>query len=122
MVKKKEYCHCGFPQSTPPHDHNAQWKYEYRLVWQRDGCVKKIRRFAKYESAKRYSLLFGPTPWKYSKANPDDYIQFPDTESGHMGETYRERFEAQKEELPPIEYFLIERRKIGDWEVYDEGD
>lgn len=51
---------------------------------------------------------------------PDDYHSLPDEDSGLRGETWRESYERRKAELPPIEFVLIERRKIGDWELNDQ--
>ena len=48
LVYEKIYCHCGFPQSIPPHDHNSKQKKNYCL---RDiNILRKILKHVKSHS------------------------------------------------------------------------
>jgi len=92
-------------------------EFEYRIIWKRKGYKKKFRRYATLAGARRYSILLGPEPWKYYTGdNADNYVCCSGFECNCSGETYRQLSEVMKEKLPPIEFMLIERRKIGEWE------
>ena len=91
-------------------------KFEYRVIWKRKGLSRKFRPFARLEFAKRYSMLLGPEPWKYSNNDPDDYKCCSGFECSCGGQTWREESEYRNKNQPPIEFLLIERRHVGDWE------
>jgi hypothetical protein len=91
---------------------------EYRVVWKREGLRRKARRYARLASAERHlNMLTSDEPWRFYPEPVDD----PDErccdgrECGCYGETERQRVEAMRAEMPPMEYARIETRPVGEW-------
>lgn len=93
--------------------------FEYRVRWKRHGLNPKSKYYQSLSKAKKFTILFGEEPWKYFGKQPDDWYHEPETEMEtgmviNKGSTYREVLCDQ--DTPEVEWFLIERRKIGEWE------
>jgi len=91
-------------------------KYEYRVVYQREGCRKRIKRCAKEATAKRFMKLLGPEPWTAFNQDPDEYECCDGWECGCTGKTIREWSDFQLLEMPRLEFARIERREVAEWE------
>jgi len=95
---------------------------EYRVVWKREGCDRKVRRYATRSGAERFLLLFGPEPWlAYAPGcdpdKPDCCAGRKSDECGCDGMTPRQRAAATDAELPKLEWVRLEEREVGAWKV-----
>ena len=86
---------------------------EFRVVWKRDGCRRKTKRFRYLKVALRKVGTLGPEPWTALGKDADAYHCCSGRECGCGGETWRTWFAHL--ELPPLEYIFIEEREIGTW-------
>ena len=93
-------------------------KYEYRLVWKRNGVSVRQRKFTRLASAEKYQLLLGKEPWKYGGQSGDDYKCCSGMECGCGGITWKEH--SEKMELPEIEFTRIDKREVSDWQKVSE--
>lgn len=91
-------------------------KYEYRVIYQREGCRKRIKRCAKEETAERFMKLLGPEPWTAFGQDPDEFECCDGWECGCTGKTVREWSAFQRLEMPNLEFARIERREVAEWE------
>lgn len=91
-------------------------KYEYRVIYQREGCRKRIKRCAKEATAERFMKLLGPEPWTAFDQDPDDFECCDGWECGCTGKTVREWSDFQRLEMPRLEFARIERREVAEWE------
>jgi hypothetical protein len=89
---------------------------EYRVVWKREGCHRKERRFARVATAERFLLLFGPEPWTAYGAEPGRPYCCSGYECGCGGLTERQRTAEERAKMPPLEYVRMESRLVGLWE------
>lgn len=91
-------------------------KYEYRVIWQREGFRKKRRKFAAEKNAERFMKLLGPEPWTAFDQDPDDMECCDGYMCGCTGMTIREWSDHQRKEMPKLEFARIERRQVDEWE------
>jgi len=91
-------------------------KFEYRVIWKRQHCKIKSKRFALLGNAKKYMLLLGPTPWEYWGAKADDYACCSGRECGCSGMTNREESIKARETMQEIEFIKLEKRKVDEWD------
>ena len=99
-------------------------KQEYRVVWKREGCSKRTKKFAQKKYADRFvRLLSDPEPWKAYGYKGDDYVccHGERDECGCGGMTYAESFNQKREGLPKLLEVKIEQREVGSWETPAEG-
>ena len=100
-------------------------RYEYRVVWKRQGMKRKTRRYAHLKSAQRFVMLLGPEPWKALNVDPDSpHCRSPE-ECTCQGGTWRDYLERGREGygpdgMPHIEYVHIERRLTFEWDSLPE--
>lgn len=90
---------------------------EYRVVWQREGRVQQVRRYAKERGAQmRYALLTSSTPWTLLGYAANDYVccRGRIDECGCEGETFAEKTKRINAETP-LKFVRIESRSIGEW-------
>lgn len=90
---------------------------EFRVVWEREGQHRKVRRYARREAAQRFMLLFGPEPWKaYAPIpDPDRFACCSGYECGCGGLTYRQQSEEKRASLPALKFMRLEVRAVGTW-------
>lgn len=89
---------------------------EYRVIWQREGRVQQVRRYAKEKGARmRYELLTGAEPWKLLGYKASDYVCCAGTECGCGGETFKQKTERINAETP-LKIARLEVRTVGDWQ------
>ncbi len=91
---------------------------EYRIVWKREGCRQKAKRFVSLKAAQRKMRVLGPEPWtafdKFSgRDEPDNYSCCDGHECGCGGLTVRQWWKQLG--LPKMEYIHIEKREVGKW-------
>lgn len=91
-------------------------KYEYRVIYQREGCRKRIKRCAKEATAERFMKLLGPEPWTAFKQDPDYWYCCDGWMCGCDGYTIREHSDAIRKDMPKLAFARIERRAIDGWE------
>lgn len=91
-------------------------KYEYRVVYQREGCRKRVKRYAREATAERFMKLLGPEPWTAFNQDPDEFECCDGWECGCTGKTIREWSDFQRLEMPRLEFARIERREVAEWE------
>lgn len=95
-----------------------QATHEFRVVWQREGKVQRIHRYATKQGAeRRLSILTSDNPFPALGVNPDDRVCCGGDMCGCGGLTYRERHEVLKRDLPSLLYARIEQRTIGAWQA-----
>lgn len=97
--------------------------YEWRVVWQREGCDQRRKLFQREHAARRRFLFLGPEPWLASGRNPDE--RWCCSGSGMDGcpcggLTVREHEAEVVKELPALIYVRMERREVKDWEPLTE--
>jgi len=96
-------------------------RQEYRVVWKRDGCRRKEKRYVRRASAEKFITLLGQEPWKAFGRAPDDYFCCAGSkyECGCGGITVREDSDNRRERQPVIEYAYMETRTVvaSDWQV-----
>lgn len=93
-------------------------KYQYRVVWRREGHERRVKEFATLEAAERRVSILNGTPEEAFLAlgiNPDEEICCNGYMCGCQGETYGEKDARMREQLSPIEYIRLEERRIGPW-------
>lgn len=90
-------------------------RYEYRVVWQREGQARKTKRYATLFGAERYVVLLGPEPWRAHRQNPDALACCDGRDDGCGGLTVRESYLAHRKDMPPVVSVAIERRVVGVW-------
>jgi hypothetical protein len=90
---------------------------EYRVVWKREQCRRKVKRFASLKMAQRRVLSLGPEPWlgatESRRRDPDRLNCCDGHECGCNGLTVRQWWERLA--LPKLEYIYIEQREVGTW-------
>jgi hypothetical protein len=79
-------------------------RFEYRVVWQREGRTQQVKRYAKLSGALlRHALLVSAEPWKYVGKKASDYVCCSGRECGCGGEAYQSKTERiAKENAPDI--------------------
>lgn len=92
-------------------------KREYRVIWKRVDCRQKVKRYARRESAERFMRLFGPEPWTVYGKEPDALWCCSGYECACRGITEREKSDADRAEMPALEYVRLECREVGEWEA-----
>ena|SRR3990167_9333213 len=99
---------------------DAAERYQYRVLWRREGLRPTQRLFARDATARRFLLLFGDEPWraylKHGEA-PDDLVCCAGHECGCGGHTYRQQAEDRRKHQPALLYARVERRRVGSWET-----
>jgi hypothetical protein len=95
--------------------------YQYRVIWQREGCRKKFKLCARLSTAERHiGLLTSNEPWKHihdlKELGPDDLFCCDGYQCGCGGNTCAEHFTEKRESLPKLLYAEIEKRSVGEWE------
>lgn len=94
-------------------------KFEFRVVWQREGHVQQVKRYAKLGGAiLRHGLLTSPTPWEFLGKKASDWVCCGGRECGCGGETFQAKTERIAQE-GPLRYVRMECRVIGEWEKYE---
>jgi hypothetical protein len=90
---------------------------EYRVVWKRKECRRKVKRFSSLKAAQRKMLVLGPEPWLgasgYRQRDPDSLNCCDGHQCGCNGLTVRQWWEQLG--LPELEYIHIEQREVGTW-------
>jgi hypothetical protein len=92
---------------------------EYRVVWKREGCRKKVRTFATRRGASRQLARLGPEPWTAYGKGPDDLRCCKGYGCGCDGLTEREWAESLATEMPPLEFVRLESRPALPWKTVD---
>lgn len=96
---------------------------EYRVVWKRDGCDRKTKRYVSKARAERFMALLGPDPFTAGKAYghwpPDAELDDIACCSGHEcacgGLTIREHLAEERKDMPMLEWCRLETREVGKW-------
>lgn len=93
---------------------------EYRVIWERDGCRVKRKRYASRKAAERFMRLLGPEPWVALGKDPNALVCCRGTlcdqnQCGCGGLTWREHLEAQREDIPALKSVRLETRTVGPW-------
>lgn len=90
-------------------------KYEYRVVWQREGCRKRVKRCALESTAERFMKLLGPEPWTAFNQDPEE-LCCDGYQCGCGNRTVREISDDKRKDMPKLEFARIERREVDEWE------
>jgi len=92
-------------------------KTEYRLVWKREGCEIKRRRFIHLKRVINFvKLLKNDKPWEQFNENPDDYHCCSGYQCGCQGETVENYYKEKYRDYPQIEFIQTETREVGEWQ------
>jgi hypothetical protein len=95
--------------------------FEFRVVFQREGKVQHVRRYATRKGAdRRLAVLTSDEPWLLFGKSADDLICCSGRECGCEGLTQRTRHEKLKTELPRLLYARLEQRQIGPWRTVEK--
>lgn len=90
-------------------------KKEYRVIWQREGRVQQVKRYAKEKGARmRYAILTSDEPWTLIGQRANDWVCCGGRECACGGETFQRKTERIKAETP-LKFARIEARTIGEW-------
>lgn len=94
-------------------------KMEYRVVIQREGCRKKIKRFATRKAAERLlRLVTSDEPWAilHPDMSPDARYHCGGCSgcSGWRGSLKEHELEVRAN-LPPLISAHVEARQVGEW-------
>lgn len=111
MVRRTRMANLGSSQGE-----GDDMKYEYRVVYKREGTRPKNKQYCKLESAQRFMLLLGPTPWKAYGKEADAHVCCNGNHCSCEGLTYREQTENLRAKVPALEYAVLERREVGEYE------
>lgn len=96
-------------------------KFEYRVVWKRRDLSKKERRYTRRATAERFAAIVRATTaeevLRLRGRDPDEEACCNRYSCGCGGRTYGENEREYQKELPPLEYCVIEERRVGPWEA-----
>ena len=101
-------------------------RFEYRVVWQRQGLSRRQKIRGTLKSAERYArMLAGDVPDILPNKDPNDTACCLGYECGCRGETvahareeHRQRMKQRYADQPPLVLGpLIYRRKVEEWEL-----
>lgn len=85
---------------------------QFRVRWKRVGLKEKRKLYWSERAAQRLVVFLGPEPWKALGKNPDDRMCCDGHECGCDGQTWRENLLGNRGAMPPLEYMMIETRKV----------
>jgi len=91
--------------------------FEYRVIWQREGGVQQVRRYAGEKGARvRYGLLTSDEPWKLLGFEADDRVCCTGYHCDCGGETFKQKTARIRLE-GPLKFARIEARTVGEWKA-----
>lgn len=95
---------------------------EYRVVWKREGCGRRVKIFALLKSAeRRVSLMTSDKPWEAFGKKAEEYNCCSGRECGCGGQTVEQTFNQVRSSIPKLIFVEIEERPIGSWSVLQRG-
>lgn len=74
---------------------------EFRVVWKREGCEPRRKRYMRRSSAERFMTLLGPEPWLAFDREADEYFCCSGYECGCGGITVKEDSDLRRKDYPP---------------------
>ena len=94
---------------------------EYRVVWQREGLRRKVKRYATLRAAERFMVLLGPEPWSALGKSPDALwcCSGYECECGCGGTTVRQLSDEQRKRMPALLSVQMETREVGAWRALE---
>ncbi len=96
-------------------------RFEYRVLWKRDGQPMKRKRYVTRAGVDHFLTLLGPEPWKAYRKDPDalDCCPGASYECACEGKTVREASDQRRSEMPKLEWLRVEMRTVGRWASTD---
>lgn len=109
-------CACGDEHWVRRNGHTPEERREYRVVWQREGRVQQVKRYATKKAAEqRYALLTSNEPWAVLGYDSADWVCCNGRECACGGETFRVKTERIAAETP-LRFARLESRAVSEWQ------